>query len=368
MTLKGILRALPGRVWSLHRETWETIVGAAAFEVLERSGIVQEAGEADWYPCLPTCGGRRVVVGAAVGATERLAVCSEDSCPDARVSRAALTLWEFSPEAFAVTLCDLLDYEPSPFGEVEHEIFRVGRAEREGLTAQVFLAFCPDAARLASFVAARGIAATPTVFLVASVEDVGHELLGAHGPGQRVEIVPLETVLGVRNGEIVGSAGSSAIRMRAVHEPSPEDLDATPFCRAFSHEGERLLSRAEYLAVVASAGEHYDHFLDALEPCQVGRAVRHRAFHRRPDGSLAEELVRVGWATAVAELVEHARQERVEAKTLPSLRRSGDAEQLVRRGLQAFDPIPRAVVEGEGPYAVRRRSGRRWIVLVALRE
>ncbi len=368
MMLGKILRALPGRVWSLHGETWEALVGARALEVLRRSGVVQEVGEADWYPCVPTCGGRRVVVGDAVGAAERLVVCSEDSCPDARVSRQALTLWEFSPEAFGATLCDLLDYEPSPFEEIEHEIFRMGRAERGGLTAQVFVAFCPDATRLRSFVAARGLAAVPTVILVTSVDDVGHELVAAHGPGQRVEIVPLETVLGVREGQIVGAAACSAVRMRAVVAPAEGEDDPGPFCKAFSHDGERVLSRREYEAMVASAPEHFDHFLDAVEPTQVGRALRHRAFHRRPDGSVAEEAVRVGWAMAVAELVEHGRRERIEAKSLPSLRRSGDAEQLVRRGLQAFDPIPRAVVEGEGPYAVRKRSSRRWIVLVPVRE
>ncbi len=339
MSLQAIFGAIQQHDYVLPAAGLRRALGATALAAAERAGLVYHARPATFLVC--ACGGRRAIVESEDADHPYLAVCEDSAdCLDRPLSDFDLEQRGVSVEGATDALAGLLQLERGGMaGDSAPGIVRLGMREHQAVLTECFLLVRTAAVVVEGFSTARGVAPFPTLLLATTTDHLPHDLLGRHGPGQRVEIAPLERFLALEGERIVARITTAPA---ALSSSAARHVGAAAFCVLMTQEGERTLSRPEYDALIESEAPEFGIFLDAA----VLRGKRRGAggfevFRRRttPGGAAASSLLTSSEAAIVTEFLRKARGGFIDVvEQLDALDRMADAERAFRNAWQKFDP------------------------------
>ncbi len=285
---------------ALHAPHFAERVGEDVLGALLAAGVLEPI-EPTWFPCGgpmgPGCP-RRVVANPGDANHPHVAVCGQDfpACETVSLTASDVRRYTTTRSRFARVLRDLLTLE----GEADlHSLafpdtVQLGLLRRGHRAAEVFLCLRPATAGFPMFLAALQLRRRSSVVLVPTARGVPVDVAFRHSAGQKVELVFLEDVVVLRDGQL-------AVEWRDDTPPESTDRCAAevPLCVALTNQGAQRLTRVEY-EELRSRAETFDLFVDTLLAGEGGRYLA----SRREGAEVVREGLSAHEAAALIELVE----------------------------------------------------------------
>jgi hypothetical protein len=365
MMIRRFLATLRATSRPLHARRLREVYGDTIVHALVAERILVDAGLASWYPCGGHCHQRRAVIEESdKRSLPFVAPCAIDhGCDDAHLSQDDLRMLAMDFARLLDVLRRLLRIDPSAHvAEVIDDVVFVGAlrpaagvAQGAGLRPDVFLALAPDEEALAFFLASRTAARRETVVLFADARLASTRAARVSGTA-RVHAIALEDVLSIDAGRLVARDLDVLLR--------PPAAAGAAVAVLLSHEGERALTKDEYEAIVESAPELFDLFLDASRVHNAGKKRYHVGGTRTASGYESTKLTE-GQAKAVADFIRLARPVAAEAARRGGPREWTDAKrQLLKTGWKLVDDSRSFIVRGDDDHEFRPPPGARWALIL----
>jgi len=315
---------------------WDALLGADLRQTLARKGILDAAPQATLWPCdggytgcpmrvLPTPTDREHPFTASCGAGLH--------CDDIKLRASDVQQLGSSFERLVAFLRRLFMIEGDAFAtpsEIAPRAFRLGVTRTATEARDVVLAIAPVGTSFALLVQSLVASARPTVLLVSSSSRVSADATIGHGPADRVEIVFLDDLLVMRDGDI------ALARPREVK--STESVSASFARRLDGRGGDVPLSEVDHARALTEES-NVDLFVDAVrlrrrkdDPEGYVGSVR------GIDGARTAFTLKPKETAALIELV--SRRTYCEPRQLRALAGIGHPERIVHRMRRHFDAEP----------------------------
>ncbi len=308
------------------------LVGDVVVDALLRADILTSGGVARRYPCglrQPGCPWR-VVPNFAGANLPWVAVCGQDSpnCEDVSLEDGEVEEYQMSHERFAGSLRRLMGLEGSfqVLDSTYADTVQLGELRGRDGVRDVFLSLARWgwSCSLGVLLAERMVVPRPSIVFAPTARGIPLSVVHRHGAGSHVVLGILADVLDGRGTELALRISFDAL----VRSPA---LAAPVFCVAYTSEGKRSLSRAEYDEILERAHE-LDLFVDAVVP-RHGRKLA--AGRRTIAGTVVSVMLSISEARALAELV--ARGGALAPREFASLKAVGGRAKVVQTARKKVD-------------------------------